>query len=136
MNTAMYGNHDIYKQGIKNILNHTNDVLRSKGIFINLNGVSDTRNDVYLSGAMIQLFHIIPLITKRLESYKLHSYYGKHYVEKLFTNAYVTNGQFQLVMIALGFKYKIYGLNMRFDCKFNKMDFDDHPYPFFTTIIG
>jgi hypothetical protein len=52
------------------------------------------------------LFSIVPLILQKSERKHTYSYSGKHTVEKLFRHGYVSNGEFILVCIALGYKIK------------------------------
>lgn len=52
------------------------------------------------------LFSILPLILKKSDRKSVYSYHGKHVVEKLFQHSYISNGEFILVCLALGYKYK------------------------------
>ena len=53
------------------------------------------------------LFQILPLILKPSERKSIGSYSGKHHIEKLFKPSYITNGEFILATVALGYKYKM-----------------------------
>jgi hypothetical protein len=54
----------------------------------------------------------IPLIIKPVKSYNLGSYYGKHVIEKFRkTNNYISNGEFIIAMMLVGYKCKKNGLN-------------------------
>ena len=57
---------------------------------------------------LIKLFSIIPLIFRSSERKKISSYGGKHIVEELIKERYVSNGEFILVMLCLGYKHKIF----------------------------
>ena len=52
------------------------------------------------------LFSIIPLLLRKSERKHVYSYSGKHVVEDLFQHSYISNGEFILVCIALGYKFK------------------------------
>jgi hypothetical protein len=52
------------------------------------------------------LFSIIPLILRKSDRKHVYSYNGKHVVEKLFKHGYISNGEFILVCISLGYKWK------------------------------
>lgn len=52
------------------------------------------------------LFSILPLILKKSDRKSIYSYHGKHVVEKLFKHSYISNGEFILVCLTLGYKYK------------------------------
>ena len=135
----LYSNLEDYKKGIWNILNHTREQLNKDEIYIGMSGLSDKMEFIDINDTMIQLFNIIPLITQKSARCSMFSYAGKHRMENLFTNKYISNGQFQLVMIALGFKYKYTkgDLNMSFFAKWRCNDAIgytlQHPYPFFNS---
>lgn len=130
---TLYTDYDTYKKGIVNIMEHTKRELDDKKVFIDLDGITDIKCDIYISDTMVQLFHIIPLISKITKGFLLSSYKGKHIVENLFVNKYISNGQFQLVMIALGFKYKIDRTNLIFNCTFTYKQVP--AYPFFNGVF-
>ena len=52
------------------------------------------------------LFSILPLIFAKSERKHTNSYSGKHTVEELFQHGYISNGEFILVCMALGYKIK------------------------------
>lgn len=52
------------------------------------------------------LFSIIPLIFIESSRKSIGSYSGKHIVEQLLDNNYISNGEFILVMLCLGYKMK------------------------------
>ena len=52
------------------------------------------------------LFSILPLILHRSDRKHVNSYSGKHIVEDVFRHSYISNGEFILVSIALGYKFK------------------------------
>ena len=52
------------------------------------------------------LLSIIPLIFSTSERRSIVSYGGKHTVEKFFQPSYVSNGEFILVMLCLGYRMK------------------------------
>jgi hypothetical protein len=58
------------------------------------------------------LFSIIPLVFKGSERRSIGSYSGKHIVEKFFVSEYISNGEFILVMMCLGYKFKVYKDNI------------------------
>lgn len=83
-----------------------------------------TRNGYYMKGALVEkeplitndmleekrlhmLFSIIPLIFKTSERKTVGSYGSKHLVARFFNHQYFSNGEFIIVMIALGYKYKV-----------------------------
>jgi len=140
MDMKLYSNMDEYKKGIYNIIHHKYQELLKYGIIIGMNGLNDGTR-IEINDTMIQLFHIIPLITKRCNNFNICSYNGKHRMEKLFTKHYISNGQFQLVMITLGFKYKYRkdSINMSFGAKWiynEDIGYNvQHPYPFFNSIV-
>ncbi len=91
-----------------NEIKEKGDVLNHTGYYKGSNGREgdiafdeiDQDNRVHL------LFSIIPLIFQTSERKSIGSYGGKHIVEKFLTNGYVSNGEFILVMMCLGYKYK------------------------------
>jgi hypothetical protein len=52
------------------------------------------------------LFSIIPLIFIESSRKSIGSYSGKHVIEQLLDNKYISNGEFILVMLCLGYKMK------------------------------
>ena len=79
------------------------------------------------------LFQIIPLILKHSDRKSIGSYSGKHVVEKLLTPSYISNGEFILALVALGYKYKIKkdSLNVQFyGCWTDPPLYDEVKYPF------
>lgn len=87
------------------------DILNDHGYFVkDYSGKIHTENgEININNPRLHLlFSIIPLIFKSSERKSIGSYGGKHVVEKFFSHEYISNGEFILVMMCLGYKYKVY----------------------------
>jgi len=108
----------------KRIIELLEDLKEQKNIFINRNGVITYRNepehrsdifdiesDTFLKQISNCMEEIKILYEPLKTVYNIHSYSGKHYIERYrdhikIDNTYISNGEFILAMLLSGYKYK------------------------------
>ena len=102
---------ELLSQKLKEI-EERGDVLNHYGYFQKDSVIRNRTNEgneiVVNEKHLCQLLSIIPLIFKSSERKSIGSYSGKHIVEKLFFSKYISNGEFILVMMSLGYKHRTF----------------------------